>query len=121
MEKPLKEVCRLMHFHAVDDSIYYYATAVIRKLLRCRLRAGRACFEFELSAEEFDTLMLYQEQMETLYEHPRSVSKRYRAFWKEKAENQVKVISNRIEREHEKEKKSRKNRFCQPELKKNLS
>lgn len=101
MKDNLSKVCRLMHYHAVDDSVYYSSVAIVRNLLKSRLRAGVNVFEFTLSNEEFDTLYLFLEQMETMYEHPRSTSKRYRAFWKEQAENQAKIISDQIEREHQ--------------------
>lgn len=118
-----KEKCceRFMHFHAVDTSVYYDAVRIIRKLLRARLAAGEKVFTFKLDNLDWDTLYVFLEQMETLYEHPRSVSKRWRAFWKEQSETTARLVSDEIERKHTQEKRKRRPLSANQTKEKNLS
>lgn len=105
---------RFMHYHAVDDSVYFYSVAILKRLLRQRLLAGESTFTFCMSNEEWETIWCFLDQLETLYEHPRSVSKRFRAFWKQQEENAARVMSTEIERESEAEKRRKKKRSANP-------
>lgn len=112
---------RFMHYHAVDTSIYFDTVRIIRRLLRARLSAGRETFTFSIDNLDWDTLYVFLEQMETLYEHPRSVSKRWRAFFKEPSEYNATIISDEIQRGKSRPKKQNRPFSANQRNDKNLS
>lgn len=112
---------RFMHYHAVDTSIYFDTVRIIRRLLRARLSAGKETFTFSIDNLDWDTLYVFLEQMETLYEHPRSVSKRWRAFFKEPSEYNATIISDEIQRGKSQPKKQNRPFSANQRNDKNLS
>lgn len=80
MSNNLKPIQRFAHFHQVDTWIWYNVRAFLKDVVSERVNAGRDHFQAAMSLETAEEILLFIEEMETMYEHPRSDSRRWREW-----------------------------------------
>lgn len=80
MANEVKPVLRFAHFHQVDTFLWYDVRQFLKSLLRLRVRSGATRFIIDLPDETAEELLLFIEEMQTLYEHPRADSRRWRDY-----------------------------------------
>lgn len=66
-----------MHYYRVDLAVWLDVRSLLQSLLSKRVNSGRNRFRLSLTDTQLDTILLFIEQMQCGYMHPRSTSARY--------------------------------------------
>lgn len=59
------------HFHKVDSCTWLRIREVLNQMLVARIEAAGQFFTFKITADDFETIRDFVEQMDTAYLHPR--------------------------------------------------
>lgn len=66
-----------MHYYRVDLAVWLDVRSLLQSLLSRRVSSGANRFRLSLTDTQLDTILLFLQQMQCGYMHPRSTSARY--------------------------------------------